>query len=211
MMITENRLRFNQGVLENLLRISQQYLQEEKPGEALRTLSNYIQARPDNAEALALRAKSLQILGRFGEAAEAYAEAIRIAPQAESYMERARCFRALQSPAEALACLDIARLSLGDLAIFELEAMDCEREMQHYDAALERNLRLLRSPGPNEELLEVRGELYAEAGMNDEALAAWQQALKSLESAAEDGVECPAGLHDRLLEKIRNLGISEGA
>jgi tetratricopeptide (TPR) repeat protein len=208
-MITENRLRFNQGVLEGLLRISQQYLEEGKINDAMRTVNGYIEARSDNAEAIALRAKCLQYLGRYEEAAESYAEAIRIAPQAESFLERARCFRSMQSLDEALACLDIARLSLGDLRIFEMEAMDCEREMKDYDAALERNLRLLKNPGPNEELLEIRGELYAELGMDDEALAAWQQALKSLESAAAEGVEVSEELLERLQENIGNLSNSD--
>jgi tetratricopeptide (TPR) repeat protein len=211
MMTIDHRLRFNQGVLENLLQISQQYFDEGKPEEALRPLDTYVQFRPDNAEALALRAKSLESLGRHREAAEAYAEAIRFDPSVEAYLQRARSLRAAQAPAEALACLDVARVQWGELPALEAEAMDCERELKHFDAALEHNLRLLKSPGPNEELLEIRGDLYAEAGMNDEALAAWQQALKTLEAAAGEAAASPHGLISRLKEKIDALGYQMGA
>lgn len=203
MNITENPLRLNQGVLENLLRISQQYLEDSQPEWALNTLDKFLDAKPENPEALGLRAQSLLDMGRYGEAAEAFAEAIRFAPSPESYVKRARCFRLLAQPAEAMACLDIARLSLGELHVFDLEAMECERDMKKFDAALDRNLRLLKNPGSNAELLEVRGELYSEAGMREEALAAWQQALKSLESLSPSEYlqEC----RERLNEKIRRL------
>lgn len=205
-MTIDNRLRFNQGVMENLLGISQQHLDEGRPEEALRVLETLIEGRPEHDVALALRGAALTGLQRHAEAAQAYAEALKVSPRAEYYVERSKALRAAGSPAEALACLDIARLQLGELAVFEVEAVECERELKNYMAALERNLRLLRSPGPNEELLETRGDLYAEAGMDDEALAAWQQALKSLSTAEGDGAGFPAGMISRLKDKIRVLG-----
>src|SRR5260370_42152978 len=103
MMTSEPRLRFNQGVMENLLRISEQYLEDGQDADALRTLGTYIEARPNDAQALGLRGRGLFQLGRYAKAAEAFAEAIKCSSRAEHYLARARCFRALGSPAEALA------------------------------------------------------------------------------------------------------------
>jgi tetratricopeptide (TPR) repeat protein len=199
-------LRFNHGVLENLFELSKQYFDNGAIEDASRTLEAYSEAKPDDAEALALRGRILAQQGRQAEAAEAFAEAIRIAPKEDYYLERARALRTNGQAAEALACLDIARLQLGELAAFELEALDCERDLKNYAAALDRNLRLLKSPGPNEELLEMRGDLYAEAGMDDEAMAAWKQALKSLmesDGLVQQGYK---GMRERIKEKIGILG-----
>jgi tetratricopeptide (TPR) repeat protein len=199
-------LRFNHGVLENLFELSKQYFDNGAMDDAARTLEAYSEAMPGDAEAIALKGRILAQQGRQVEAAAAFAEAIRIAPRAGYYLDRARALRGSGQAAEALACMDIARLQLGELASFEMEALECERDLKNYGAALDRNLRLLRSPGPNEELLEMRGDLYAEAGMDDEALAAWKQALKALVDSDGVVLEGGRGMRDRLQEKIGILG-----
>ena len=51
----DNRLRFNQGVMENLLGISQQYLEDGMAEDALRALETILMAKPDHGEAQKMR------------------------------------------------------------------------------------------------------------------------------------------------------------
>jgi hypothetical protein len=66
MTTTIARLRLNQGVMETLKEIGQQYLEEGKPAEALRLMKTYLEAKPDDGEARALEAKSLASLSGRG-------------------------------------------------------------------------------------------------------------------------------------------------
>jgi hypothetical protein len=53
-------LRFNHGVMENLIELSKQYIENGSLDDASRTLEAYLEAKPGDAEALALRSMVLQ-------------------------------------------------------------------------------------------------------------------------------------------------------
>ena len=174
-------LRHNRAVREAYVDLGLMFLERGQPELALGSLERVLEASPEDHDALAAKARALASLERYQEASDLFAELLKREARSETFIERARCLAALGRVPEALACIDVARVSVGDSLDLELEAIHYERRLEHYKSALERNLRLIGLHSGNLELLEARGDLYAESGDFDEAYRAYEHALLELD------------------------------
>lgn len=161
---TVDALRKNRTVLEAYIDLGRMFLERGQPEYALDPLERVLEASPLDHEALAAKAMTLSKLQRHAEAASLFAEVLKHDAKAEYFIERGRCLAAMGLLPEALACIDVGRVTLGDN--LELE--------------LERNLFLLQFHGDSVMLFESRGDIYAESRNPDEAYLAYEHALHEL-------------------------------
>lgn len=155
-----------------------------RAAEALYALEEVLMLQPAEPSAWTLRGRALEQLGRSEEAVQAYAAAIdahpRPGPQlfldranAEAAVPRAlraKVLRAKASRAEdVLRGLDEGIAALGPLVTLELPAIDLERELGRFDAALVRLETLSRQSRRRDAWQVLRGEILMQAGRDDEA------------------------------------------
>ena len=74
---------------------------------------------------------------------------------------------------QAALGLDDGMARLGPLVTLTIEAIDCERQLQRYDAALRRLDRLTAAAGPHPQWTLQRGMILLAAGRSAEARAAF--------------------------------------
>lgn len=148
-------------------------------------LENHLAARPDDAEALLLRARLREECGALEEAVRDYDRALAglEPPEPDPYLARANALAVL-GPAgvdRALSGLDEALARLGPVSSLELRAIELEVERARFDAALVR-LEQLASRSPRQERwLAQRGEILLRAGRAEEALSTFRAARCALE------------------------------
>jgi tetratricopeptide (TPR) repeat protein len=172
---------------------------------------------PGDAVTVAAHAEALALLGRWREAADAYALAIRLAPGAGPDLHLARV-RALSaggdaSLREALRALDEAEARLGPVPALVQEGVALELRAGRSDAAL---ARLDRLPAPlrrGESWRVQRAEILERAGRPDQAIAEYAAALASLEARSPARRATPAAitLAARAQEGIGRLSRPAGA
>jgi tetratricopeptide (TPR) repeat protein len=191
-------LRGNHAVLEAYLNLGRQLMDEHQPEAALSPLEKVLQARPDNSQALAIKAEALADLGQQEQAAGLFADLLKLEARPEYFIGRARCLAALEKTAEALTCIDLGRVSLGEMVELEMEAIRYERALKRYEQALERNLRLIKAAGEDVALLELRGDIYLDSGNRAEALKAYQHALHELQELPQPDPSAISSLEGKL-------------
>ena len=200
---------------------------------ALQLVERQLDETPDSPGALRQRAKILQGLQRWEEAAAAWHRAIAHdpAPHPEDFVARAEATLAIPvaevgepvasgrrqarenaRAALALHGLDEGIRQLGDVVTLQLKAAELEQRLGRHASALDRIDRLAAKAARKDPWLERRGDVLAAAGRADEARAAWRSALDALRRLPPAHRETGASKerHDRLLRKITPQ-VTEGA
>jgi len=162
------------------------YVDAGWPETGRTVLSRFIKAHSDFDEAYVLRARALVQLDLPLEAAKDFTTAIQTSamPRPELYIQRAQAMASAGPDhwVAALAGLDEGIAKLGPLVTLQLPAIDIEMKRQAYDKALAR-LETVAAQSPRKETwLKRRGEILLEAKRPDEAKAAFQEALRALDT-----------------------------
>jgi tetratricopeptide (TPR) repeat protein len=169
-----------------------------RPADAERHLRRARELAPGNAATLAAHAEALAGLGRWREAADAYARAIRLAPQAgpDLHLARARALAAGGDATlgEALRALDEAEAELGPIPALVQEGALLELRAGRSDAALARLGRLPPPTRRRERWLVQRAEILERAGRPEQAIAEYAAALASIEALAPARRSTPAAV-----------------
>ena len=92
--------------------------------EALRILDEAGKKEPSMPEIQNLKGTALLLLGRYGESAESFQEAINLSPRPESYVNLATAYLALEKNSDAINCLQTAQS-------YDIENMKVMQLMTH--------------------------------------------------------------------------------
>jgi tetratricopeptide (TPR) repeat protein len=171
-----------------------------RSAEAMALLDRYLGVAPDDAAALTLRARLRGETGEQHAAAEDYDRAIAAwraggtLPPPDLYLGRAASLVAAGESflSEALQGLDDGLELLGHPVTLELEALDVELRLGHFDAALmrvDRRLAIAHRPGP---WLVKRGLVLEGAGRYEEALRAYGGAYDDFDARPAGRRQAPA-------------------
>lgn len=154
---------------------------------AIPALSRLLQIKPDHPEGLIFRARSFRALDDHASALKDYDRLVAVmpSPSPDCFLERAASLVALKRPQDAVHSLDEGIGRLGNLTVLQRAAMQIEVDLKHYDAALARTERILAAVQRKEVWLELRGDIFAVAGRQTEARAAYTEALASLAALPE--------------------------
>jgi tetratricopeptide (TPR) repeat protein len=189
-------------------------LESGNPAEAQIYLDRYLKQRPTDPEALAARARVLNALGKYVEAAKDFTGAIDNArndsPRPEYFLERARALEAAGPShiAEALTGLDDGVERLGEVITLQLYAVELELARANYEGALER-LDLIAARSVRQEPWLVRKATILEAaGREEDARAAYEQTLASINSlpSSRRSNRAVTRLEDEAREALKRLG-----
>lgn len=150
-------------------------------------LREFLQQEPKHAKGYELLGQTLENGKQYEAAAGAYARAIEVdaSPRPELYLARARVLAAWGDAhlGEAVAVLDAGINRLGQpLATLQLAAIDYEVRRGRHDSALERLKTLSAQAERQERWLILRGEILAQAGRSQEAIAAYQSAIRAMDA-----------------------------
>src|SRR5688572_23554831 len=162
------------------------FLEAGVPASALALVERYLVLRPDDPEALRVRAELALRRGAIERAVRDLDRAL-LGPapvEPDHYLARAEVLARLgpQGVQRALDGLDAGLERLGPVAALELCAIDLELARGHFDDALARLDQVLaRAPRP-ERWLAQRGEILRAAGRPEEALQAFVEARVALGS-----------------------------
>jgi tetratricopeptide (TPR) repeat protein len=159
-------------------------LDSGRPAAALPHLDRFLAARPDHVDALTQRAEARLAAGNPRGAAADSTRAISLSarPEVELYLLRARAQKAAADHEAALAGLDEGMARLGPLVTLEQAAIESELVLSRYDRALARLARMAAQSPRKESYLVRRGEILQQAGRNDEARAAFDEALRLIDA-----------------------------
>ena len=161
------------------------YFESGKFQRARLALDRFLSRQPDHYEGLITRARVLAKLGARFEAAKDFTGAIAKSsmPEPELYLERAEAIAADgKFIDEALTGLDEGIRRLGPLVTLQMAAIGLELRRQNYDAALARLDLVTDQSERKETWLVRRGEILKLAGREEEAHAAFNDALAAIES-----------------------------
>jgi len=175
------------------LSLGRLWLGEGRPDRAVDALGRFLDQQPDSSDGLALRARARMELGRHASAVEDFDAAIlhHPSPGPDLYLLRSRALQAAGTsyrPA-ALEGLEAGLRSTGGAVLLELEALELERALGRFDAALIRIDRLAAASPRPESWLIRRGEVLEAGGRAGEAAAAYRGALAAM-------AELPPGRRD---------------
>ncbi len=147
-------------------------------------LDHFLSTYPNHIRGLIVRGRILRKLGQPREAAQDYTRALSLAPNPTPvlFMERAEALEEAGDMGAAVHSLDEGIQELGPLIVLESRTIDLEVKRQRYDAALVRIDQVLEGVSRKEKWLTQRGEVLETAGRAQEARAAYENALKAIES-----------------------------
>lgn len=153
---------------------------------------------PTDLETLVAHADALAALGRWREAADAYARVVELAPGASPDLHLARV-RALASGGaaaqdEALRAVDAALTRLGPVPALEQAGIELELRAGRSDAALARLERFPAAARRREAWQLQRAEILEQAGRADAARAAYASALAAISKLPPGRRGTPAAL-----------------
>ncbi len=192
-------------------------LETDRPAQARGALDRFLSRRPDHAEGLAFRARSLEMLGDHLAAAADLTRAIERSapperPRPEYYLDRARAIMAAGDAHmdEALRGLDAGLERLGEPVTLALSAIELEVKAGRYDAALARVDRIATRAARKENWLSRRAEILELAGRLDEARRCHEQTLEAIESlpSARRGAVAVLDLESSARAALRRLGLA---
>ena len=149
-------------------------MDERLPAQAITASTRVLAVERRNVEALLLRARAYAQLGTRAHAVADLTRAIDIEPLPDLVIERARLLETVPVDlAEALAGVEDGIRRIGPVVTLDLEALDLERRLGRYDAAIRRVDGLTARASRKEQWLARRGALLDEAGRTSDALAAY--------------------------------------
>ncbi len=156
-------------------------LDERRPSDAVASATRALAAQPSNTAALRLRAQAYVQLHQREQAVADLTRVIELAPVPDTVLERARLLE--EEPAdldEALAGIEDGLRRIGPVVTLQLEAIDLERRLRRFDAAL-RRIDAVTAQAPRKEAwLARRGALLEDAHRTTDALAAYRSALDAV-------------------------------
>jgi len=172
------------------------FLEANWPHSAKICLDRFLLKHTNHVEGFIARARTLVKLEKPLDAARDFTTAIRHAPSGrpELYIERAQALASAGDKhyAEALRGLDEGIERLGPLVTIQLHAIDLELKRKQFDAALARLEKIAAQSPRKETWLARRGEILLQAGRREEARAAYEQALKALDTLPPGRRNVPA-------------------
>jgi tetratricopeptide (TPR) repeat protein len=157
-------------------------LEARRPSEALPDLDHFLTAHADHSEALVVRARARASTGDAPGARDDYDRALRLAPNPDWFIERARLVRESAGPNAAIEGLDEGLARLGPIVTLTLEAIECELALGRHDAALAHLDRLISVSGPHPQWTVQRGDILAAAGRPGDARQAFSAALSAIDA-----------------------------
>jgi predicted Zn-dependent protease len=184
------------------------FLEANWPRSAKVCLDRFLRKHTNHVEGFTARARTLVKLEKPLDAARDFTTAIGFAPtgRPELYIERAQALASAGDKhyAEALRGLDEGIERLGPLVTIQLHAIDLELRRKQFDAALGRLEKIAVQSPRKETWLARRGEILQQAGRPDEARAAYEEALKALNTlpSARRNVPAMAELERRIKAAI---------
>ena len=172
------------------------FLEANWPHSAKICLDRFLLRNTNHVEGFIARARTLVKLEKPLDAARDFTTAIRYAPEGrpELYIERAEALASAGDKhyAEALRGLDEGVERLGSLVTIQLHAIDLELKLKQFDAALARLEKIAAQSPRKETWLARRGEILLQAGRREESRAAYEQALKALDTLPPGRRNVPA-------------------
>ena len=153
-------------------------LDEHHPADAVASATRALVAQPSSTTALRLRAQAYVQLHQRDRAVADLTRVIERAPEPDTVLERARLLQ--EEPAEldeALAGVEQGLRRIGPVVTLQLEAIELERRLRRFDAALRRIDAITAQAPRREQWLARRGALLEEAQRTADALAAYHSAL----------------------------------
>jgi len=154
------------------------HMDDQRPAAALASATTFLAAEPGNVQALLLRARAGAQLGSRQQAVADFSRAIAIQPRPDTVIERARLLQAVPADLEqALDGIEDGMRRIGNLVTLQIEALEIERRLRRYDAALSRLDVVTARAARKERWLLRRGALLEEAGRPSDALPTYQSAL----------------------------------
>jgi Flp pilus assembly protein TadD len=180
--------------------------------DAARAATAVLARTPAHPDALIVRARAEGRAGNVSRALDDYSSALRVQPNPDVYIERARVHATSgpRGPEQALRSLDEGITRLGPVVTLELEAIDLEIGLKRYDAALARVDLLSAQSSRRDTWLARRGAILEKAGRPDEARTAYQTALDDL-SRQPDRIRttrASIALAERLRADIRRVSVN---
>jgi len=165
------------------------WMDENLPERAIAPLDLYIAGHPADPAGHSVRARALALLGRHGEAASEFDQALTLTnatgrrAQPDLYLELARALIAAGdgNRERALAVLEDGLTRLDRPVALDLEALAIERALGRTDAALIRLERLAAASSRAEIWLTRRAETLEQAGRMAEAQQSWRAASSAIE------------------------------
>lgn len=158
-------------------------LDERHPSDAVTSATRALAAQPSSTAALRLRAEAHVQMHQRDRAVADLTRLIALAPEPDTVLERARLLE--EEPAaleQALAGIEDGLQRIGPVVTLQLEAIDLERRLDRFDAAL-RRIDAITAHAPRKEAwLARRGELLEDARRTADALAAYQAALDAVDA-----------------------------
>jgi predicted Zn-dependent protease len=149
-------------------------------------LDRLLPKHPEYPEGWLLRARTRARLGKHLDAASDYTEIVQRVerPEPDIFLERATALAAAGEAhfADALNGLEDGLTKLGPVMTLELAALDLQLRMKRFDDAIRRVDRLAANAKRQEAWLARRGDILARAGRAKDARAAFQEALKAIDS-----------------------------
>jgi len=172
------------------------FLEANWPHSAKVCLDRFLLKHTNHVEGFIARARTLVKLEKPLDAAHDFTIAIRYAAagRPELYIERSQALASAgeKHSAEALRGLDEGIERLGPLVTIQLQAIDLELKRRQFDAALARLEKIAAQSPRKETWLARRGEILLQAGRREEARAAYEQALKALDTLPPGRRNVPA-------------------
>lgn len=188
------------------------YSDTDWPLAARASLDRFLASQSGHVEALTFRGRALLRLGQPFSAAADFSRAIAAStePGPELFIERAQILASAGADQlkTAVAGLDEGIQKLGPLVTLQLKAMDLELKEKNYDAAIAR-IDLIAAKSPRKETWQARrGEILLQANRPEEAKAAFQAALKSMDTLppARRNVPAVRDLESRVRRELDHLG-----
>ena len=178
---------------------------------AVKHLQAYRKKSPNNGDAEVLLARTLGHLEQWARASAAYSRSLPLfkTPAPDLYLEQAESYLK-HDPADrtrALECLNAGLARLGSIPSLEQRAVAMEVDSRQFDAALIRVDRLAAKSPRKERWLAWRGDILLAAGRSDEALMAYRNAHKAIESLGprQRGTASTQSLFESVQAKISQL------
>ena len=152
--------------------------------DARRELDRAIARRPDAWGAYVERARVWHALGRPADAAADLERAVThlAMPKPEHVLSWRDALLSMGRREDAVAALDTGIARLGNIATLALAAVALETEVGRFDAARARLDGLMQVNPPNPAWVAQRGDLLAAVGRDDDARAAWTEAVAMIDA-----------------------------
>lgn len=164
-------------------------LEAGAPEKARPFLERYLKSAPEEPEAWFLRGEIAAAFGEWLDAAEHYALGLRFSanPRSEHFLRRARLLLSVpeHGPKLALAAVTDGLARLGQVAALVDFAIELDLRAADFESALARLARAMESMPRRERWLVRQGEILAQAGRPQDAIASYRAALAAIEQLPE--------------------------